>query len=225
MHFHLAISKLSQIKEIPGFWTQADFVEILTRLDFPDAGDSDPGELPDLLDMALSDLEPQQAAEVLLSYKLGDRLSRGQIQNLSHEMAEDNESEENANMDIHFVLFNINQLLRKAFNGIFPSARATRLDFRLSVDEETEDWSQKELVLKSLSQAMNTRSPLLRLFEKQLSGKEAFGDVQHVVWQLKQAGENSYEMITSDYWINEEDLDSYEQEGSIKAFENQPGAK
>ena len=86
--------------------------------------------------MAISGLEPHESAAILLRYKLKEKLGEGQIQNLSHEMTDDNESEGNSDIALHYALFNINQLLYKAFSGIFPKAKATKVAFELNFKED-----------------------------------------------------------------------------------------
>jgi hypothetical protein len=39
--------------------------------------------LPELLEMAISDYEPNEAAEIVLAYKLGEELNEGQIEQIS----------------------------------------------------------------------------------------------------------------------------------------------
>ncbi len=170
--------------------------------------------------MAISDFEPHGAAEILLKYKLNKELNPGQIQNLSHEMADDNEAEGNPDIALHYALFNINQLLYSAFNGIFPIAKATKVEFEISFKEDSTITVSKELALKAVCSGLTDNSPILRLFEDQLKGKEPFSDAEKIVWELHNAGSSKYTMITSDYWINKEDFIEHEFAGSIKLFED-----
>lgn len=188
-------------------------------MDFPGAKESYPSELRDLLEMAVTDLEPHQSTEILLKYKLKDKLNPGQIRNLSHEMADDNEAEDNPDTALHYTLFNINQLLRKSYNGIFPNSKATKMVIELFFDEDKEIKLTKELALKSIGKVLSNKSPLIRLFEGQLNGKEPFRDAENVIWELNPAGKNEFVIITSDYWINDEDINEYEISDSIKKYE------
>ena len=218
MNFTLKISDVKSINELQGYWTSKDCMDLLEELDISDATDSNPSELRELLEMALSDLEPHESAEILLRYKLKNKLNDGQIRNLSHEMTGDNEAEENPNISIHYPLFNINQLLHKAYNGIFPNARATRIKFELNFKGDGIAMT-KEIVLKSLSKGLSDKSPLIRLFENQLNGKEQFQDAEEIIWELHHDGQSKYTIIASDYWVNEEDIIEYELAGSIKQCE------
>ncbi len=225
MNFTLKIKDIKSINEIIGYWTSDDYINLLEDLDFLDAKNSNPSELRELLEMAINDFEPHESAEILLRYKLKDKLSGGQIRNLSHEMEEDNEAEDNPDIDLHYPLFNINQLLYKSYNGRFPNAKATKMEIELSFKGDAEITLTKELALKSISKGLSDKSPLIRLFENQLNGKERFRDAEKVIWELHNNGQNEYTIITSDYWINKEDIIEYEFSGSIKQFEDKAKAK
>ena len=149
MKYTININDVKSIDKIPEYWNNDDYINILEELEFSDAKSSDPAELQSLLEMALSDLEPHEAAEVLLKYKLKDNLKEGQIQQLSHEMADDNESEGYSDIGLHYALFNINQLLYSAFNGIFPHAKATKVEFELSFKDDLKHTVSKVLALKA----------------------------------------------------------------------------
>ena len=219
MKFTLKVNDVKSIGEIPGYWTNDDYINILEALEFLDAKSSDPSELRALLEMAITDLEPHESAEILLRYKLREELNDGQIQNLSHELADDNEAEGNPDIALHYALFNINQLLYAAFNGIFPNAKATKIEFELSFKEDSRIAVTKELALKAVCRGLTDNSPVLRLFEDQLNGAEPFTDAEKIVWELHDFGSNQYAMITSDYWINKEDIKEREFTDAIELYE------
>ncbi len=220
MKFTIIVNEVKSIDEIPGYWTNDDFIKILEELDISDARNSNPSELRELLQMAISDFEPHESAEILLRYKLNEELNSGQIQNLSHEMADDNEAEGNPDIALHYDLFNINQLLYTAFNGIFPNAKATKVEFELSFKGDSNITVTKELALKAVCSGLTDNSPILRLFKNQLNGNEPFSDAEEIVWELHNSGSNKYTMITSDYWINKEDFIEREFSSSIKLYED-----
>lgn len=225
MNFTLKIKDIKSINEIIGYWTRDDYINLLEGLDFLEDKNSSPADLRELLEMAMNDLEPHESAEILLRYKLKDKLSSGQIRNLSHEMEEDNESEDNSDIDLHYPLFNINALLRKSYNGVFPNTKATKIEIELVFKGEAKINLMKELVLKSISKGLSDKSPLMRLFENQLNGKERFCDAEKVIWELHNTGQNEYTIITSDYWINKDDIIDREFSGSIKQFEEKANPK
>jgi hypothetical protein len=206
MHYTITINKISSLEEIKGYWTNKDFINLLDKFDVPDGDQLDPSELWEMLCMAVSDFEPDEAAAIILDYKLGEELNEGQIQNISHEMLEDKISEEYPNIALHYPLFNINQLLYKAYNGKFPKILATQLEVELSVKGEEDLEVSKEMMLKYVEPLLSDRNPIKRLFEDQLEEGHTFEDAKHVIWELHNLGQHQYRIITSDYWINREDI-------------------
>jgi hypothetical protein len=77
MKFTIKVDEVKSIGEIPGYWTNDDYINILEELDFSDAKSSDPSELRAFLEMAISDFEPHESAEILLRYKLREELNDG----------------------------------------------------------------------------------------------------------------------------------------------------
>src|SRR5690606_24531077 len=107
------------------YWTPQDYIQLLEKFNFPDAASASPDSLAELLAMAITDFEPNEAAAIMLEYKLSEQLNEGQIQQISNDMLLDKISEEYPDITLHAPLFHINQLLYKAFNGKFPNAKAT----------------------------------------------------------------------------------------------------
>lgn len=219
MNYDLRINTIKTISEIPGYWTDQDYLNLLEKFDFQDSKDLNPSELREVLEMAISDLEPSDSAQILLQYKLQEKLSKGQIQNLSNEMVEDNESEENADIALHYPLFNINQLLYKSYNGIFHNAKATMIELELSFTNNLKLNVSKEMALKAISKVLREQNLIIRLYEKELVGKKSFEDAKEIVWILNKNEGNNYTFITSDYWINKEDLIENEISSSIAVYE------
>lgn len=215
------VTELATIHEIDGAWSDQDYIELLDRMNFPDAEKNAPEELRELLFMAISDFEPHEAAEIILSYKLSNHLSRGQIQNLAVEMIEDKVAEEYSDIALHYALFNINQLLNKAYNGRFPDTKASRLKLEFEFHHNKKIEPTKEIVLKAICNGLDERNLIKRLFPEQLAGEAEFPETEHIIWKLEESDDGTISIITSDYWINEEDLLSYEFEGVIHEFEHE----
>jgi hypothetical protein len=92
--------------------------------------------LSELLSMAITDFEPNEAAAIVLDYKLSDSLNEGQIQQISNDMLIDKISEEYPEIAMQAPLYHINQLLFKAYNGKFPNAKATVMEFSVMPSKE-----------------------------------------------------------------------------------------
>ncbi len=213
MDFRIGINKISSIDKIDGYWSNQDYTNLLELFDFADAQNTPEEELYDMLLIAISDYEPDEAAAIMLTYKLGDRLNEGQIKNLSHEMLEDKVAEEHADISLHYPLFNINRLLFEAYNGKFPKTVASVIDFDLKFEGEVV--VNKEVVLRTISDLLSEKSLLKRLFDDQLDSEHELKDADSIIWELKRFSENSYQIITSDYWINREDFDRNEHSGEL----------
>jgi len=220
MNYNLKIIEIKSITEIQGYWTNDDYINLLEEFDYSESKDLDPLELRELLEMAISDFEPNESAEILLRYKLNEKLSKGQIQNLSNEMVEDNESEEYPDIALHYPLFNINELLHKSYNGIFPKAKATKIEIQFDFPDNADVVVTKELVLCMIGKLLRKENLIIRMYEKELSGKKRFEDAEKIIWTLVKNADNGYTLITSDYWINKEDFIEGEISSSIILFED-----
>lgn len=217
MNFTLKIIKLKSVTKIEGFWTIEDYRNLLALFDYPDAlGIPDP-ELFEMLSLAISDYEPNEAAEVVLKYKLENSLNEGQIHAISHEMLLDKIAEEYPDISMHYPLFNINQLLHDSYNGKFPRTVASVIDFELSFQDKIE--ITKDLVLRTFSDLLTENCLIKRLFGDQLESSQPFKEAQNIIWELRATGKDSYQLLSSDYWINREDFKNNEFSGSLSEDE------
>lgn len=220
MKYAIKIHKIMTVDALPNAWSLEDFKELLARFDFPNAESSDINELKEFLFMAIADYEPNEAAAIVLDYKLSEDLNEGQIDQLSHEMLIDKIVEEYPEIHLHQKLFNSNQLLYKAFNGKFPNTEATIVDFEIEPLANADKKITKEIVLKSFTQNLDERNLIIRLFKNQLNGEEEFEEANHVLWDL-QENNGTYRFITSDYWMSKNEFLSEEFESNIEFFEEE----
>jgi hypothetical protein len=163
--------------------------------------------------------EPSEATEIVLQYKLHEKLNNGQIKNLSHEMVDNNESEEFPDISLHYALFNINQLLNKAFNGTFPRGKATTLEFELVLTNNQNTLISESIALQAISKLLRKQNLIVRLYEKEIAGKELFDEAKQIIWKLTKNEGNSYTLLTSDYWMNKEDFLDNEISDTITIYE------
>lgn len=221
MKLHIDISDVKTVNQLEYYWTIEDFKNLLISFDFQEVSTLKLNEILPYLNMAITDLEPSEAAQIVLKYKLGDTLNEGQIQNISHEMTLDKVSEEYPDPELHFDLFNINQLLYRAYNGKFPNTEATIVFFKLTSTEDFE--VNKEVLLKSLVAGLNENNLVTRLFNDQILGEVEFDDAQKVVWDFKQEN-GTIQFVTSNYWISKNDFDLYDFDATINFYENENDA-
>jgi hypothetical protein len=215
MTYHIIINSVKVVEELNDAWTNDDYIELLNRFDFADAANSNPEELRELLFMAISDFEPHEAAAIILDFTLSNHLNENQIDQISHEMLLDKISEEYRDIALHQELFNINQLLHKAYNGTFPNAKATNVEFEISPNKNI----TKEIALKCLNTSLANSNVIKRLFSDQLAGKEPFDEAEDIVWNLVAKTETTYVLTTSEYWISRDEFKDAEYDVTIISFE------
>jgi len=221
MNYKVILNNIQTIDEIENSWSNNDYRQLLAQFDYPDANTLKDSELKEYLFMAISDFEPNEAAAILLSFKLSDHLNEGQIDSLSHEMLLDKVSEEYPVIELHATLFNINQLLYKAYNGTFLNAKATVLNFELIPTSNESQEITKEVVLKALVYGLTPSALLIRLFEEQLKSENIFNEAEGILWDLTSTGTNTYQLVTSNYWLNSDDFSTGEFEAEVLIAEEE----
>jgi hypothetical protein len=224
MKFNITIKNVTTVEEIPNYWQNQDYINLLERFDFPDANTIKPENLREMLHMAITDFEPTEAAVIVLTYKLSERLNEGQLAQISNEMLLDKVCEEYPEIDLHYDLFNINQLLYTAYNGKFPNAKATVVDFSMISKDGYDKEITKEIVLKSFNNGISDRNLIKRLFAEQLSTDKEFVEAEAILWELNKKDSTKFTITTSEYWLNKEDLIIPEFEGDCllpKEVENE----
>ncbi|WP_037315598.1 hypothetical protein [Salegentibacter sp. Hel_I_6] len=219
MKYKINIEKVSTVDEIKEYWTNADYIQLLERFNYPDAEESE--NLRELLFMAISDFEADEAARIVLDYKLSEELSEGQIEQISNDMLIDTVCEEYPEMELQSTLFHINQLLFKAFNGKFPSSSATIIDCTIIPSDKNNDTKlTKEMILRLFNEALSDRNIVKRLFEEQMNGNVEFPEAEHIIWELKELDSNQFKITTSGNLVKKEEIISSEWESEIEEFEN-----
>ena len=218
MKYAIKIHKISTVDEIPDAWNVEDFKVLLTRFDFANNEVNNLKELRELLFMAIADKDPSEAAKIVLDYRLSDHLNEGQIDSLSYEMLVDKISEEYPKIFLHKELFNVNQLLYKAFNGKFPNTKATIVDFEITPFLHADKIITKEIVLKCFAKNLDTHNLIIRLFGKQLNAEEAFAEANDIIWDLHYT-ERGYRFITSEYFMSKDEFLNEEMDCKIDLFE------
>lgn len=221
MKYKVKIDNIQTVDEIKEYWTKEDYVQLLEKFNFPDAEDSKSENLRELLFMAISDFEPNEAAKVVLDYKLGDHLSEGQIEQISNDMLIDTVCEEYPEMELQSTLFHINQLLFKAYNGKFPSSSATIIDCSItSLDKNNDIEITKEMVLRLFNDGLSDRNIIKRLFEEQMNGNEEFPEAENIIWDLQISNNSHFKITTSGNLIKKEEVIASEWEGDIEETED-----
>jgi RNAse (barnase) inhibitor barstar len=218
MKYAIKIHKISTVDELSDTWNVEDFKVLLERFDFANNEVNNLKELRELLFMAIADKDPSEAAAIVLDYRLSDHLNEGQIDSLSYEMLVDKISEEYPKIGLHKELFNVNQLLYKAFNGKFPNTKATIVDFEIAPFLHADKEITKEIVLKCFAENLDPHNIIIRLFGKQLNAEESFVEANDIIWDL-QSTETGYRFITSEYFMSKDEFLNEEMDCKIDLFE------
>ncbi|MGV8945586.1 MAG: hypothetical protein ACOH1N_04100 [Lutibacter sp.] len=215
MKYNIKINSIKTVDEIKEYWTTEDYANLLEKFNFSDAGNAKRETLYELLLMAITDFEPKEAAVIVLDYKLGDILSAGQIEQVSNDMLIDTVSEEYPEIELQYPLFNCNQLLYKAFNGIFPSANATLINCDIiPLDEVTNPKITKEILLKLFSNGLSDRNILKRLFGTQMNENTNFPEAEGIIWSLETIDNINFNIAVSANLLKDEDFITLEFEGN-----------
>lgn len=221
MKFNIKINNIASVEEIENFWNNNDYINLLELFNFPDANTLKPESLKEMLQMAITDFEANEAAQIVLRYRLSERLTEGQIAQISNDMLLDKVSEEYPEIDLHYDMFNINQLLYKAYNGKFPNAKATIVDFSIVSTDGYDQLITKEMVLKAFDAGVSDRNIIKRLFKEQMSTDMVFVEAESILWELIKKDETNYTLITSEYWLNNEEIEVLEFEGNCLITEEE----
>ena len=215
MKYHIIINAVKLVESLNDAWNTTDYLQLLNAFGFEDTANLKPEEIEEMLFMAISDFEPEEAATIVLKYKLSEFLNGNQIDQISNDMLIDKISEEYADISLHHQLFNINQLLHKAYNGKFPKAKATIVDFEIQPNENI----TKEIVLKAFNATLTRSNVIKRLFANAIAGNESFDEAESIIWDLKSTGANSYTLTTSEYWMSKDEFEQAEFDAEVVEYE------
>jgi hypothetical protein len=217
MKFQIKINSFKTLDEVSDYWSTADYIELLGLFGFPDAESSEEDSLRELLMMAITDYEPNEAAAIVLEYKLSDDLNKGQIEQISNDMLLDKIAEEYPEINLHGTLFHINQLLYKAFNGKFPNTKASQFECTITPLGKDEDIElTKEVTLKLLSEGLSDSNLIKRLFGEKMTGTIPFPEAEDILWDLATTDGQNFKILTSEYWLSQDDLVAEEFEGNFE---------
>jgi len=203
---------------LPNAWQNTDYLALLTQLDYDSPEAIAPAELKEMCQLALTDLEPAEAAEQVLGYLVADQLTKGQTEQLAHQMETEKLWEENPKLELHQHFFNATQLLYDAYNGKFPHPQAVEFKVKITAAAPADlallDQNTPTTLLRLLAPGLSDSALLHRLFGDQLAGGE-FPEAESILWQLTPSEKTDtsvvYDIISSDYWLEDfKFADTYE---------------
>ena len=184
------LQELIEVHEISGAWTNQKFIELLKHIDFDDVEAIPDDELKDMTLMALSDLDPEEAAIKVLEFRFGDRLNKGQRQNIAEELKEDRLWEEYADLKYHEELFNVACMLFWSFPKVYSEPDIVRIQLKIQALNPVSELNVKNLnasfIARILNDGMEDNNMIYRLFDEQINSNK-FTESEDIIWQFEES--------------------------------------
>ena len=209
---NFTVERLSfqHLAELPTAWKNADYKALLAKMDYDNPDEIAAAELKAMCQMSLTDLEPAEAAKLVLDYLFADELKEGQIDQLAHQLQTEKLWEENPRLELHEGFFNATQLLYEAYNGMFPHPQAVEFKVKVTAADPADlavfDEQPAAALLRLLAPGLSDSALLNRLFGEQLAGP-AFAEAPHILWQATPGEQTAtsvvFDVIGSDYWLED----------------------
>lgn len=205
---HVTITGIEELIELEGDWTTDDFLALLGKLDMSGGAELTSAEAQEMCLLALSDLKPEEAAALLLTYKLSDALTEGQIRSYSSECLFEPLWKQSSEMELHRRLFAVASLLVKINDQQFQTPDALRVTLQVdcSAGEATdfETPIAPAFLLRMLATGMGDDAILKRLFQEQLEAG-TFPEASSIVWDVNSTRNEAGVELTvtsSGYWLD-----------------------
>lgn len=205
---HVSVVEFEELTKLDGDWNATDFTALLVKLDMDGGATLDSDEGKEMCLMALSDLEPEAAASVLLTYKLEGELTEGQIRNYSNECQFEKLWEQSAEMQLHRRIFSVASLLAEINEQVFPTPDAIKVRFQIDCPAgqatEFDPPIESADVLRMVALGMEDGAILKRLFHDQLEGGP-FPEADSIAWEAHSVrNEKGIELtvVSSGYWLD-----------------------
>lgn len=216
--FDVTITAIDVLRDIADAWQPQHFTAMLNDMDYGETSGMSPTELREMCLLSLQDLEPAEAAAVVLRCRFGDRLREGQVRNCSHEMLDEKHWEQYAEMSFHEDFFHVGSLLYEAFPREFPTPDAAHVCLNVKArDSVGKQILQSEVdetfVVRLLADGMSDAAVLHRLFEDQIAGGP-FPEAESIIWSFQQERTEdntlTLNVLSSGYWLDAlNDVESY----------------
>ena len=210
--YDVRVLELKEIHEIPGAWTNEDFLDVLHHLEYDDADTVPFEELKEMATLALSDLTVEDAAVNILELRLKEQLNKGQRQNLASELQDDRLWEEYSDIKLHQALFNVGCMLYWTFPKQFPTPDIVRITLKvIALNKESVLNLVKPVssfLTRLLNDGMDEHNIIYRLFDENIKS-DRFPESEHIIWKFEESGfapednSNTFTIYTSWNWVDE----------------------
>lgn len=185
--FHVEVLALKKVYDLPDSWCDDDYRSLLNQLEIEDIDELSGSDLLDILIMGLQDMEPEEAADLVLAHKLPARVTPGTRRNIIDDFMEQRRPwEEASDIRLHARIFSAGVLLSKTFPPIYGKPDVMKLTLQLKpMKPEALKLLQAPLepafITRLLADGMDEHSILERLFDEQLAA-HAFPEAEGIIW-------------------------------------------
>ncbi len=208
--FRVQVLEFTVLTELEGVHGAADYVTLLDRMEYGDTTGMSVAELREMCLLSMQDLEPSEAAALLLEHDLGKELRQGQVTTIAHRMCDEKLWEEYPDLALHERLFNVASLLYAAFSRDVPEPDAVRVSLEIAAENgEAREIllrpTDESFVVRLVADGMPPGAVLRRLFADQLSGS-SFPEASSLVWIVQSEVLTDrnvrLEVLSSGYWLD-----------------------
>lgn len=210
--YSVSVDDIKDIHEIPGVWTRDHYISLLKYLDFPDAESVAEEEMMDMAVLALSDLEPEEAAISLMALRMGDKLNSGQRVNLAEEFKDTALWQRYSDIRLHKDFFIVGWILHQAFPSIFRNPEIISIDLKITAlngdSISNLQTPSAPFLCRILHDGMTERNTIYRLFGDNIESNE-FEEANAILWKWTESGyseagkANSFTLYTALHWVDE----------------------
>jgi len=197
-----------------------DIDKLLEEMEYGDTSDISEDEKFEVLSMLMQEIPPNEAAVFVLQLDLADSLSKGQIDNLSHQMVEERMWEEYSDLSLHERLFNVGSFLYKMVPRVFPKPNAVKITLKIAaMNDHAKDILEHPLneafLVRLVADGMGERGLLHRMYDDQLASHH-FDDATKIIWLVEPQDEGGDSvrqvgLISSGCWFDPlKDVVAYE---------------
>lgn len=210
--YQVDLLEMKEVHEIPGAWTKTEFINLLDSIDYEDLESIADEELKDMACMALSDLEVNDASQQILLLRFGEKLNKGQRNNLAEELKDDRIWEEYSDLSFHQELFNVSTMLNWAFPKVFKEPDIVRIKLKVTSLNNPSAVNLKSVtksfIARLLNDGMDQHNIIYRLFDEQIAS-DKFDEAEHIIWKIDETGfnaedqSNTLTIFTAWNWVDE----------------------
>ncbi|MFH1278827.1 MAG: hypothetical protein ABIK65_10665 [Candidatus Eisenbacteria bacterium] len=175
------------VHELPGDWDSGDLRALLEMMEV-DPGDTSDEDLGGLVEMALADLDTDEAGDFVLRRVFGDSMTAGVRQNVVSDLEGDAPWEDFADIGRHAGIFTAVGMMGRAFPTRYGKPEAVRALVRIraaeSIGAAPLAKGDPAFLLRVLAAGMQKTAMLRRLYGDALHGG-AFPEAAPILWRIK----------------------------------------